>query len=322
MTRRGPAPQAARAAARVSLTEGLLIQARTPLPGIPAALWERIPLAKQRLAHEGPMISGRRAAMDSALVIAAELRLQGVSEPVAQEACQHLCFSADSTPARLVRRQLRDSVRFAYAPRDGSPILTGCPASARVSTTGSPARSLRNVFAPYCDAQCCATCGILRSRRDPASVVLASSYRHVYTSSLWARGAGLNLIGRDLYARLAALAVAAKGDTVRASSRWLNGQTGHLHDSAHVRRVLKRMEQIGLITLLDRKTALRVVHVRPKSWVRRQEESLGTWRTRERNRQSDRRDQDAYLDYLCEWDDRDELVAGTGWGERIGVTAR
>jgi hypothetical protein len=279
------------------------------------AVLREMPLAKLRLLREGSDQVGRHAARLSAIVIAAELRLLGVSEKDALATVFKMPFSPDSTPERKVRASFADAVRFAFHPPDGRPILSGCPGSARLGSTGSPASTLRRMFECHCDESCERTCPILRRARDPESVIAASPFAAVYRSSLWVSGgtgAKLGAVGREVYAHVAALSASHPGVPIRASSRWLSVRCGCRHSDRRIRDVLKRFHELGLVMLTNRRLGCRLVEVRSEEWVAALEDELGTRRETNARYVSVLRQRDDYLRYLNEWTDAEEMVAGTG----------
>jgi hypothetical protein len=281
---------------------------------IPDAVWERIPLAKRRLVILGPREAGLGAARDAAIILASELALRGVPQRDALAACVRIPFSPASTPERLVRKQFENFVQWAYKPPDGKPILTGCPASARVRSTGSGAGRLRGRFSAYCDSECERSCCILRGAREPEAVIASSPFSPVYSSTLWVprSQAHLGPIAREVYRQLALLAAPRPSHPVHASSRYLSARTGFHYDAGHIRRLLKRMQQLELVSLIDRKHGIYRVHRRSAGWVERLETKLGTRRKVDGNRHAIAREQLYYLDWLNEWPDRETIVAGTG----------
>jgi hypothetical protein len=283
-----------------------------------AALGEEVlrqmPLAKLRLLREGSDQVGRHAARHSAIVIAAELRLLGVSEKDALPAVLEMPFSPGTTSERKVRGSFADAVRFAFHPPDGRVILSGCPAVARLGSTRSPASTLRRMFECHCDESCERTCPILRRARDPESVIAGSPFATVYRSSLWVSGTGAKLgaAGREIYAHVAALSATHPGVPIRASSRWLSVRCGCRYSDRRIRDVLKRFHELGLVTLTNRRLGCRLVELRPDEWVAALEDELGTRREADARYHNALRQRDDYLRYLNEWTDAEEMVAGTG----------
>lgn len=278
----------------------------TPPPGIPPEAWDRFPLAKRRLVVEGPGDGGGLAVFETLLIAAAEARRAGVSQEDAEQLCRTIPF--DATESGKLRKKLRELpriVRLAYNPRDGEPVLTGCPRDPVHS--GNPHTSrLRARFASFCNDECARSCPILRAARDTCGNLTTSPFAAVYHSTLWADGVklGLGLRGRLVYERLASLALGAPDHTTRASQRYVASKLGDLTTSQTVGKKLRTMQQLGLVTLLDKRTGLRQVHALSPAQVRELEENYGTLAKVEERQRVRRAESDAYAEWIAEEADR------------------
>jgi hypothetical protein len=284
-----------------------------PPTGVDRATWTNLPLAKRRLATEGPVESGHAAARDAALVVAAELRLHHVAEELALHVVREMPLLDLPGKQRHYRKQFPKFVRWAYAPPDGRPLLTGCPRSPRHSEQSGVAH-LRDRFAPYCDNDCARTCRIRRASHVPAAALPDSPFEPVWNSSIWVRGGGLGAAGKDVYEILAALATTSPdaSSPVWAASRYLATRLGHIVGQSNVRTLLRKMDSLGLVTLEDARRGLYRVHTLTEEQVADLEAFLGTAeKVQERQRDVDR-EWLAHREWLNEWDDADAMVAGTG----------
>jgi hypothetical protein len=233
------------------------------------------------------------------LILAAELRLHGVPEDEAVTIVRRMPLDA-MTPGEQNRhrRGVAGIVRWAYNPPGGIPILTGCPRAFRndASQTGR----LRGLFEPYCDDACKKTCCMLRGNRIPATALPGSPFENVWESSLWVSGAGLGNDGKTLYEVLAALAVAQTeaNEPVWATSRYLARRLGHQIEARQIRRLLERMDSLGIITLEDRKKGTRHVRELSGEQVSELEAHLGTAeKVRERQLEVER-EQAAFREWM------------------------
>ena len=69
-------------------------------------------LAKQRLIHEGPLVSGRAALRDAVITVAFELRVQGIDQDTALAICRTIPFATGSTRRHEVENQIPAFVAF------------------------------------------------------------------------------------------------------------------------------------------------------------------------------------------------------------------
>jgi hypothetical protein len=270
-----------------------------------------MPRAKRRLLIEGPLDAGRDAFRDAVIIVAGELRLNDVSEEDAVAACKTIPFAADSTPRHKVLKSVRDFVRWTYNPPDGKPLLTGCPSAPHHSLSTGTSR-LRKRFEPYCDAECQRTCSMRRATLMPALVLAGSAYVPILESTLWTSRKGLGASGKAVWEMLAALAVVSGGEDVQASSRFLTLKLGGQYPARTVGELLTKLQEWGLVTLLNKQKGNRLVHVRDADWVRKLEVECGTRAAAAHNRASAARESLEYTLWLNEWDDANELVAGCG----------
>ena len=284
-----------------------------PLPGIERDTWRKLPLAKQRLAAEGPLETGHGAARDAVLIVAAELRLHGVTENTAAQAVQAIPLADTPGKQRHMRRQFPEFVRWAYNPPDGLPVLTGCPKAPRHSNMTGMSR-LRERFAPYCDDACGRTCRIRRACNAPATALIESPFENVWNSTLWVRGAGLGPGGRDVYEVVAALAANSPDheEPVQAASRWIATRLGHIVGQSNVRDLLKKMDSLGLVTCEDRRQGLYRVRPLTDGQIAQLEAHLGTAEKVAERQRDVEREWLGHREWLNAWDDAEELVGGTG----------
>ncbi len=185
-----------------------------PTTGIPESVWGRIPLAKRRLALEGPLDAGTEAVKSACITLASELYTQGVEQDVARTACLAMPFTTGTTSRRDVERQIPRFVAFAY--RKPLPLLSGCPT---VSESPSP---MRNSFSGYCDAECQATCLIRRARTAPEAVLVGTDYYETLISPLWLSGRqGGVKPAKQVWTLLASMAVMDQNEEIQASIGYL-----------------------------------------------------------------------------------------------------
>jgi hypothetical protein len=279
---------------------------------VSASVWERVPLAKRRLASLGPLDVGRAAMGDAVVIVAAELRAQKVPEDVALVVCLAIPFETDSTPAGKVRKSVGDWVRWAYNPPDGKPILTGCPGAARHTGIAAPTGRLRGRFSGYCDAECKRTCPIRSATLTPALVLVGSDYSPILGSTLWTSRMGLGATGKAVWERVAAMAVAADSENVLASQRFLTIKMDGQFPNRTIGNALTNLETAGLVTMKNPRTGERTIHVRGAKWVADAERARGTRAGATANIHTASRESVDYMLYLNQWEDEEELLAGCG----------
>jgi hypothetical protein len=275
-----------------------------PPKTIPSAAWLRMPLAKRRLAAEGPADAGTDAARYAAITVAAELRLHGLSEEEAWAVVREMPFTTGSTPRHRVKKQLRRSVAFAYHPPDGQQILSGCCQDPRPRIGTATGRTLRPTFAAYCDEECARTCPMLRAIRNPGGALAGTDYEPLDLSDVWTHGTGLGLAGRRVWRTLALLALARGTDEIEGASRYVCLKLEGALGDRHIRTLLARMHALGIVTLLNKRTALRRVHVLDTDAVVELEVRLGVAGRRDANIRHARTQTDTFRDWLAERLDR------------------
>jgi hypothetical protein len=276
-------------------------------------LWGGAAPAKRRLALEGPLDPGTDAARRAAIVVAAELKVQGAPIETAQAIVQEMPFTPGNTPERKVRRQLIRSVRWAYNPPDGQPVLTGCCRDTRPHCRTQTAR-LRQVFEPYCDEECERSCPMLRASRNPVGSLHGTPYEPIIVSDIWTNsGGGFGTNGERVYALIAGLAVVSGTDKIRVSSRFLTMKLEGRITSSQIRRILKKMGECGLVPLLYRPTALRHVPALTLEEIVSLEKRLGVYGAHDANIREARRESDDYLSWLAEVQSPLDDVALAAW---------
>lgn len=226
-----------------------------PAPrGIPQATWERMPLAKRRLVAYGPMTPGRDALRTAVIVIAAELALQAVPQDVAEKVCLTMDFETGATARSKLRKSIPDWVKWAYHPKSGTPVLSGCPQTGR--TGSEQGRKLREAFEGYCNDGCALTCASFKLNRMPELNLLGTDYEAILTSALWmpAQSGGLGSETKQLYAIVASSAVAESTNTVQASSTYLTSRVYGQYSSRSIRRYMARLRKHGLVRLMNKHT--------------------------------------------------------------------
>jgi hypothetical protein len=266
----------------------------TPGPPIPLesaelAAWKRIPLSKRRLAVLGALEAGTKAAFSTAIVIAAECRAQGIPFAVAEKIACAITFTTNTTPRRQVLRQLPRAAAFAYEPKNGEPILSGCcrdPRPRETSGLASPGR-MRRLMAPYCDGTCAASCPMLRAIRFPTQAIAETEYAHIASSSLFQRSGGLGEAGRVAYEKLALAASVTPDRLVAMSATYLAQKSEGLFNHQTFSRALKALGGVGLAPptgeVDESRTIIRLVPVLSPTEVRELETRLGVNGQRRRN---------------------------------------
>lgn len=258
--------------------------------------------AKRRLIVEGPTRPGTSAARMAAIAIAAELRIQGVSEAdvLAYVTSRLELFETGSTVGRQLARQLERSVRFAYHPPNGEPILSGCCRDPRPRAGGAATGALRASFEPYCDEECKRVCPLLRTILNPDRSLHGTPYEALEGSSLWLQGGGLGEVGRVATQLIAAKALALSTTDVQASSRYLCLKSGGRWSARHFRRALAALDRHELISLLDKRTGLRRLLPRDQEWIESLEARTGVAGKRAAHIAEARKESDGYLDWLAD----------------------
>lgn len=252
--------------------------------------------AKQKLATHGVTAAGTDEARFAALVVAAELRLQGVSEDDAQRTVARMPVLGASPPRRLLR-QMQNSVNRAYTA--DPPFLSGCCRDPRPRTGSAFTSKLRGTFAAYCDDECARTCSMLRAIRNPDRSLLTTPYEPLERSNLWLNGGGLGNAGQLAFRLIAQLAVALDTTDVQASGNYICMKSNGAYSPQHLRKALGKLHDEGIVTLLDRRTGLRRVHARDETWIAAKEQELGVHGKRERNVAEARKHSDEYRDWLA-----------------------
>jgi DNA-binding transcriptional ArsR family regulator len=282
-----------------------------PPPGIDRQTWRKVPLAKRRLIVEGPLDRDHPGIFDAALIIAAELRLQGVPEDVALEVVRAMPLDVPPQKQHRERRQFPKAVNWAYNPSDGIPVYTGCPRGERHS--GAPQTSrLRQRFERYCDDDCAKTCRIRQGGAIPAAVLIDSPFWNVLQSSIWAKlGPGARLV----YERLASLAALNPDGAERpvwAARRYLAGKLGYTIPQSTITDHLAKLRSLGLIDLVNKRRGHYIVSALTDAQVNGLESFLRTSRLVKQREQEAKLETLAYSEWTYDWDDADEMVAGTG----------
>lgn len=254
-------------------------------------------LAKRRLAEHGPSTDSTDEARGAALIVASELRLQGESQSAALTTIRGMPVHGCRPPARLVR-QLERSVAFAYS--TPSPILTGCCRDPREHTGSKATEEMRRTMAPYCDDECARTCPMLLSILNPHRALVGTPYESLDRSAIWLHGGGLSRAGHDTFQLVALLAVAQGAEEVFASGDYVCMKLQGTYTPQHIRKVLKRLHDAEIVTLLDKNTGLRRVHALSDEQVAALEHGLGVDGIRERNVAEARKHSDAYHDFLAD----------------------
>ena len=279
---------------------------------IAAQVIARMPRAKLRLAQEGPTEGGTDAARTAAVAVAAELRLLDISEQDALAlVTKHMPYIPGATPHSRVIRQLARSVRFAY--RAPAPILSGCCRDPRPHSGNHGTGKLRAAFAAYCDDECARTCPMLRGIKNPERTLLGTLYAPLDQSSIWLHGGGLGNAGHTAFRLVALLALASGTEDVQASGDYLCMKSNGAYSASHLRRVLKRLHEHQVVTLLERRTGLRRIHAHDEAWIADKERELNVAGVRERNIADARRHSDEYHDWLA------RALSTTGDEEAIAV---
>lgn len=284
---------------------------KRPAP-IPTNVWRQLPLAKQRLAVEGPTQRDHGGTRDAVIVLAAELRIAGATQEEALEVVREMPLDVPPNKERHYRKQYAAFVAWVYDPPDGIPILTGCPRSKSRSQAQQTSR-LRSTFKPYCDAECAKTCPIRRGGAVPATALLGSPFENVWGSSLWA-STQLGMEGKAIYERLASLAAVGKTaeEPVWASRRYIASRLGYQVTQTTITRRLTVMASLGLIALTNKRKGLYTVHKLTDEQVVELEAFLGT-REKVTDRERDAKLESlAFAEWAWEWDDSDEMLAGVG----------
>jgi hypothetical protein len=271
-----------------------------PPKSISPAAWARMPLAKRRLAVEGPTAVGTDAARHAATAVAAELRLHGVTEEEAWAVVREMPFTTGTTPRHKVKKQLRRSVAFAHHPPDGQEILSGCCQDPRPRAGTMSGGTLRRTFAAYCDEECARTCPMLRAIRNPGGALAGTVYEPLDLSDVWTHGTGLGLAGHRVWRTLALLALARGTNEIEGASRYVCLKLEGALGDRHIRTLLARMHAHGIVTLLNKRTSLRRVHALDANAVAELEERLGVAGKRDANIRQARSQSDAYRDWIAE----------------------
>jgi hypothetical protein len=285
-----------------------------PLSDSDRGRWERMPRSKRRLAVFGALEAGQEAARMSVIILAAESRAVGIAFDVAMHLCLNITFTTASTSRHRVAKQLPRAAQFGYEPPNKVPLLTGCCRDPRPKSGGQLTTKLRRYMAPYCDGACAASCPMLRGIRFPERTIAETEYAHIDESDLWQPGSGYGQAGRLAYRQLALLASLTPDRIVPATSNYLalrlNGD--YTHD--HLKRILRRFDQEGLVPVIDREghTIRRHVPVLGVDELRALERRLGVRGKRASNVRAARRATGHYQDHLYEMlSDEDKIEAWT-----------
>lgn len=256
--------------------------------------------AKRRLIEDGPTAPGTDESRMAVVAIAAELRAQGVSEAdtLAYVSSRLRLFETGSTHGRALLRQLERSVHFAYHPKDGTAILSGCCRDPRSRTGSLGTGALRATFERYCDEECARVCPILRSIRNPERSLYGTPYEALEQSNLWNYGTKLGEAGRLAFQMIALLALASDSTEVKASRRFLCMKSDGRFSQSAFGRALKRLDELEIVTLLSRGDALRRIEPWSPEWVLELETALGVAGTREAHIREARQGSDGYLNWL------------------------
>jgi hypothetical protein len=91
-----------------------------PLGDTDRERWERMPLAKRRLAVFGALDAGQEAARMSVIILAAECRAVGIAFDIALHLCLNITFTTATTSRRKVARQLPRAAQFGFEPPSGA----------------------------------------------------------------------------------------------------------------------------------------------------------------------------------------------------------
>jgi hypothetical protein len=259
--------------------------------------WRRMPLAKRRLAAEGPIEPGHIAARRAAMILAGECRRQGIPFDVAVHVCINIPFATGSTPRRRVTKQLARAARYGYYPQNGQTLLTGCCRDQRPRSTSG---SLRQTFAPFCDGACAESCEALRAIRFPAIELDESEYAAIDQSNLFLHGGGLGRVGHDVWRRLAQLALRDDDRKVTATGSYLFHKLDGIYTERHVRAALRSLEKVELAALLHEEPQSRTWHIPALEHekIAELEKRLGVHGKREANLREARNKKSDYEDWI------------------------
>jgi hypothetical protein len=156
---------------------------------------------------------------------------------------------------------------------------------------------------------------MLRAIKHPGATLHGTPYEALERSSLWMHGGKLGHAGHDAWRIIAQLAVLFETTDVQASGRYLCMKLDGAYSAAHLRKVLSRMQKLGLLTLLNKRTGERRIHAHDFEWIAEKEAELGVRGKREGNMAEARRSSDEYQDWLtreaASWatDEGDEALA-------------
>ena len=257
---------------------------------IPPPVWKKMPRAKRRLFEEGPTQYGHLAALMAASILAAELRLHGVTKA---EALKILLdgFNDGYHAGRKRRKTFEDAVKWAY--EANPPILTGCP---RSSSPETDTHKLRAVFAPYCDDACRAECRIMRAAKVPELALVGSQYEPLLLSTIWAV---LGLGPQILWRRMASLAAAEqKHGTVQASVRWLVANFNGTLSAYQVKRSHGLLVKHGLVRVVQHRSGKKQLVVFTATQIANLEDRLASnERARQRVADALREMEDRVIDW-------------------------
>jgi hypothetical protein len=268
--------------------------------------------AKRRLAEHGVAGSGGDEARMAAAAIAFELRLQGVSAEEAREVVRQMPVLGGRPDRRLLKR-MEASVTFAYATEQ--PILSGCCQDPRGHSDNAYTEAMRRSFARYCDEECARTCPMLLSIKNPSRSLHGTPYEALDRSNLWMHGGGLGNAGRTAFQTIAQIAHAQDSPDVQASANFLCLKSDGAFTRRQFGKALRLMDELGIVTLLHKRTGHRRVHSRDEAWITAKEKELGVNGRRASNKAEARRNADGFAEYaareLAAWatDEQDDALA-------------